>query len=38
MMQKEKYEHTELDIIEFETKDIIMSSGETDEYEYNIPN
>lgn len=38
MMNKEKYERTELDIIEFRTEDVIMTSGELDEYEDDILN
>ena len=41
-MRKEKYERTELDIIKFETEDVIMTSGEPDddssEYEILVPN
>lgn len=33
-MNKEKYERTQLDIIEFQTEDVIMTSGE--EYEDDI--
>lgn len=40
-MKKEKYERTELDVIRFQTEDVIMTSGEldddTDEYEIIIP-
>ena len=37
MTDKEKYVHTELEIIRFETKDVIMVSGfDPDEYEDNI--
>ncbi len=39
-MKKEKYERTELDIIRFETEDVIMTSGieyEDDEVQF-IPN
>lgn len=39
-MKKEKYERTELDIIEFQTADVIMTSGieyEDDELPF-IPN
>ena len=35
-MIREKYEHTEIEIIEFQTKDVIMTSGPFDkdsEYE-----
>lgn len=34
-MKKEKYERTELDVIEFETKDVILTSdvNPDDEYE-----
>ncbi len=33
-MKKEKYERTELEVIEFETKDVILTSGvNPDEYE-----
>lgn len=32
-MMKEKYEHTELEIIRFQTEDVIMTSGEDDEPE-----
>lgn len=32
-MMKEKYEHTELDIIKFKTEDVIMTSGEYDDPE-----
>lgn len=32
-MQKEKYEKTDLEIIQFQTEDVITTSGETDEYE-----
>lgn len=32
-MSKEKYERTELDIIKFQTEDVIMTSGPDDEYE-----
>ena len=36
MMNKEKYERTELEIIRFETEDTIMTSGfDLDEYEDN---
>ncbi len=34
-MKREKYERTELEIIEFHTEDVIMTS-ELDEYEDNI--
>lgn len=37
MMNKEKYERTELDVIEFQTEDVIMTSG-LDEYEDDILN
>ncbi len=30
-MNKEKYDRTELEIIEFQTKDVICTSGEDDE-------
>ena len=30
-MHKEKYEHTELEIIKFHTEDVITTSGEDDE-------
>ena len=30
---KEKYEHTELDIIKFKTEDVIMTSSEYDDPE-----
>ena len=32
-MLKEKYERTELEIIRFQTGDVIMTSGLDDEYE-----
>ena len=35
-MSKESYERTELEIIRFQTEDVIMTSGE--EYEDNILN
>lgn len=36
-MYKEKYEHTELEIIRFQTEDVIVTSG-PDEYEDDILN
>lgn len=39
-MKKEKYERTELEVVEFETEDVIMTSGieyEDDELPF-IPN
>ena len=40
-MEKEKYERTELDIIQFQTEDVIMTSTvdpqDDDEYEWIIP-
>lgn len=36
-MEKEKYERTDLDIIHFQTEDVITTSGELDEYEIIIP-
>ena len=35
-MRKEKYERTELELIRFESEDVIMTSGE-DEYEGENP-
>ncbi len=32
-MKKETYEHTELEIIKFQTVDVITTSGEDDETE-----
>lgn len=41
MMQKEKYEQTELNVIQFRTEDVIMTTGELDddssEYEIIVP-
>lgn len=42
-MKKEKYERTELDVIKFQTEDVIMTSGDlydedSDEYEIIVPN
>lgn len=37
-MNKEKYERTQLEIIKFETEDVIMTSGAGDEYEGWNPN
>ena len=42
-MKKEKYERTELDVIEFLMEDVIMTSGDpmdedSDEYEMIVPN
>ena len=37
MMNKEKYERTELEVTRFETEDVIMTSGvDYDEYEDGI--
>lgn len=33
MMNKEPYEHTELEILSFQTEDVIVTSGEDDETE-----
>ncbi len=33
VMKKEKYERIELEVIEFITEDIILTSGDPDEYE-----
>ena len=33
-MKKEKYERTELEFIEFETKDVILTSGVNPDDEY----
>lgn len=32
-MKKEKYEHTELEVIEFQTEDVIMTSMELEDDE-----
>ena len=42
-MKKEKYERAELDVIKFQTEDVIMTSGDpidedSDEYEIIVPN
>lgn len=42
-MKKEKYERTELDVIKFQTEDVILTSGDpfdedSDEYEIIVPN
>lgn len=39
LMNKEKYEHTELEIIQFQTEDVIMTSGplDDDDSEYETP-
>ena len=36
-MKKEKYERTELEIIQFLTEDVIMTSGEMEPEEDEIP-
>ena len=36
-MIKEKYEHTELEVIEFTTTDVILTSNPDDEYEGENP-
>ena len=36
-MNKEKYERTEMEVVEFQTEDVIMTSG-PDEYEDDILN
>ena len=37
-MDKERYEHTDLEIIEFQSRDVIMSSGfEEDELHEKMP-
>lgn len=36
-MKKEKYERTELEIIQFPTGDVIMTSGEMESEEDEIP-
>ena len=38
-MNKEKYEHTELEIIRFQTEDVIITSGtlEKEDSEYETP-
>lgn len=36
-MNKEKYEHTELEVIEFGTADVILTSNPDDEYEGENP-
>ena len=36
-MKKERYEHTELEVIRFKTEDVIVTSNPDDEYEGEMP-